>query len=78
MSTTSSLKSKTSYVFVGDILTPVVLENAPEQPENISVDSRSSLSLIDSNEKSQQEGPILRPTGVKVIFSTYISNRSGS
>lgn len=69
MSTTPSLKSTISYEFVDGLLTPVVHDNAPPKPENVSIYSRSSSSSIDSIEEGQRvpEGPPLRPTGVKVI-----------
>ena len=134
MSTNPSLKPKISYVFVGETLTPVVVDDVPanptsvpagapatpnnasanpdnapvnpinnapanphnaplnlhnasenpnyasENPDNTSLYSGSSSSLSDSLEKAQKmpDMSAMRPTGVKVNFSNYTSDRSGS
>jgi hypothetical protein len=80
MSTTPSLKSTISYEFIDGMLTPVIRDNTPPKPENASVYSRPSSSLIDSMEEGQKapEAPPLRPMGVKVLFSANLSNYSGS
>ena len=79
MAATSTRNSKTSYIFVGDMLTPVTISDTPPKLE--SYPSSSSSSMVDSMESGQKvpETPTMRPTGVKVNFpSTLIfSNLSG-
>lgn len=74
MATMSSVKSSRSYVFIGDMLTPVNIDTSDDisaRGELASLFSakNSSLSIdkVEKDEQVQESRPVLRPTGIRVL-----------